>query len=424
MKVLLINTYDDIGGAAKACTRILKSISNNSNINISLLVRNKSIDDINIFSINSFAGKLLNFIIPFIDRLPLKFYRNKKNHFWNIGWFYNFIFFRKVKFLNPDLIQLNWVSEGFVPIIFLKKIKKPIIWRLSDSWAFTGGCHIHFDCNNYTNECGNCPQLSSNRTSDITRKTLRYKSKAWKNCNITIVAPSNWMASCAKSSSLFKDRKIVVIYPGIDLSIFRPRNKLLIKKELNLSVNKRYIVFGAIKATEDINKGFHLLKKALILLKQKLIDDSNIEILILGSSPPENPIDLGFKINYVNRINDDLTLAFYYSIAELFVLPSLKDNSPNTVIESLGCGIPVLAFGACGALDMIEHKYNGYLSEPYSVKDLCNGMEWILNRNENEYIELCNNAREVALNKFDIIDKGKEYVELYKHILNNNEIRN
>ena len=415
---MLINTYDDIGGAAKASTRILKSISNTNNIDISLLVRNKSLDEINVLSFNSFFSKLFNFILPFLDRLPLKFYKNKKNHFWNIGWFYNFVLFRKVKSINPDIIQLNWVSEGFVPIIFLKNIHKPIVWRLSDSWAFTGGCHIHSECNNYTKECGKCPQLNSNRSSDITRQTWKLKNNAWKNCDITIVAPSNWMAECVKSSSLFKDRKIVVIYPGVDTSIFRPRDKSKIKKELNLSVDKRYIVFGAIKATEDINKGFHLLKKALILLKQKLKDDSNVEILIIGASPTKNPINLGFEINYVGRINDDITLALYYSIAELFVLPSLKDNSPNTVIESLACGIPVVAFAACGALDMIEHKSNGYLAEPYSVQDLSNGLEWILNRNQEEYIRLNESARLMALNKFDIENKAIEYLELYKQVLN------
>ena len=354
-----------------------------------------------------------------MDRLPLKFYKNKKNHFWNIGWVSNYFLLRKVKSINPDIIQLNWISEGFVPINFLKKIKKPIVWRLSDSWAFTGGCHIPFDCNNFTKECGNCPQLNSNKSSDITRKTWKHKNRSWRNSDITIVAPSNWMADCVKSSSLFNKRKVVVIFPGVDTSIFRPRNKSTIKKELNLFDDKRYIVFGAIKATEDINKGFILLQKALFLLKDKLKDDSNIEILIIGASQTENSIDLGYKTTFISRLNDEMTLAFYYSIAELFILPSLKDNSPNSLIESLACGIPVVAFAACGALDMIEHKSNGYLANAYSIQDLSNGIEWILNRTEEEYIRLSENARLMVLNKFDIEKKAIEYIDLYKQVINN-----
>jgi glycosyltransferase involved in cell wall biosynthesis len=418
MKVLLINTYDDIGGAAKASTRILKSISNTNEIDISLLVRKKSQDERNIISLNTFISKLLNFFIPFLDRLPLKLYRNKKNHFWNIGWFNNFLLLRKVKLMNPDIIQLNWISEGFISIDFLKKIKKPIIWRLSDSWPFTGGCHIPFDCKNYINNCGNCPQLNSKCSNDISRITWLSKKRAWAKCNITIVAPSFWMKDCVKSSSLFKDRNTVVIYPGVDTIIFRPRDKTFIKKELNLNVDKRYIVFGAIKGTEDINKGFHLLQNALILLKQKLQDTSNIEILVLGASTPAIIVDMGFRINYIGRISDEITLAQYYSIAEVFILPSLNDNSPNALIESLSCGIPAVAFGACGALDMIDHKSNGYLAKPYIVEDLSDGIEWILNMNSCEYDRISKNARSMVLNKFNIVEKAKEYIELYKHISN------
>jgi glycosyltransferase involved in cell wall biosynthesis len=277
---------------------------------------------------------------------------------------------------------------------------------------------VPFDCINYKSGCGNCPQLNSGRLDDLSRRTLEKKKKNWKNLNLNIVTPSNWMAKCVKESELFRDRTVTVIYPGIDTNIFRPRDKVSIKKELNLNVEKRYIIFGAIKATEDLNKGFHLLKEALLILKNNMAHANDLEIIVLGASEPEESIDLGFKCNYVGKITDEITIALYYSVGDVFVLPSLKDNSPNTVIESMGCGIPVVAFAACGALDMVDHKMNGYLATPYDVNDFSRGLDWIINKlNPIEYDEISKNARLKVLKDFNIDNVADQYALLYENVL-------
>lgn len=417
MKILLVSTYDSDGGAAKASHRILNGLIK-IGISACMLVRTKRTDDANVFKLNGKFRAFLDFFMPFLDHLPLKWYRNSNVHFWNTGWINNPGFLKKVSEINPDIVQLHWISEGFVPLKLIGQLNYPIVWRLSDSYAFTGGCHVPFECINYRTGCGNCPQLNSRSQKDLSSYTLKKKSRLWREANITIVTPSNWMADCVRNSTLFARRPVRVIFPGIDTTIFRPREKSRIKQELNLDPDKRYIIFGAIKATKDPNKGFDLLKEALLLLKEKTDGNEHVEIIILGASEPENPIDLGFKCNYIGRIHDEVTLSLYYSIGEVFVLPSLKDNSPNTVIESLGCGVPVVAFAACGALDMVDHKLNGYLADAYSVEDLSDGLDWVLNRISGlQYLKLCENARAKVFAKFNIDNITMQYKALYDEIL-------
>ena len=65
---------------------------------------------------------------------------------------------KKHPILNKnDLINLYWINGAYLKPEQLKNLNKPIIWRLSDVWPFTGGCHYPGNCNNFTNSCGNCP---------------------------------------------------------------------------------------------------------------------------------------------------------------------------------------------------------------------------------------------------------------------------
>ncbi|MFM6277712.1 MAG: glycosyltransferase, partial [Dolichospermum sp.] len=112
--------------------------------------------------------------------------------------------------LNPDIINLHWINAGYMQIETLAKFKKPIIWTLHDMWAFTGGCHYNKDCTNYTESCGACPQLYSNKEKDLSNWVWRRKAKAWKDLNLTIVTPSHWLADYARKSSLFQNLRIEV----------------------------------------------------------------------------------------------------------------------------------------------------------------------------------------------------------------------
>ena len=179
-------------------------------------------------------------------------------------------------------------------------------------------------------------------------------------------------------------------------------------KELwNIKSNNKIILFGTLNAADDPRKGFSELSKALCQLAIR-----NVELVIFGSRKPKNSIDFGFKTHYLGSLDNDESLAQLYSAADVMVVPSLQENLSNAIMESLACATPVVGFNIGGNKDMIEHKKNGYLAEPFDVTDLKNGIEWTLKN------DLSKKAREKVLSNFDSKIVVKKYVNLYKNILN------
>ena len=180
---------------------------------------------------------------------------------------------------------------------------------------------------------------------------------------------------------------------------------------LNIPEQKKLILFGAMSAVSDPRKGFQELTKAF-----KAISMDNIELVIFGSSKPDNPIDFGFPAHYLGRFNDDISLRVLYSAADVMVTPSLQENLSNVVMESIACGTPVVAFNIGGNPDMIDHQKNGYLAKPYDTKDLAEGIKWILNYPYPD--ELRNNARQKVLENFEMTMVAEQYKSLYEGIIN------
>ena len=243
---------------------------------------------------------------------------------------------------------------------------------------------------------------------------LRRKKGAWSGLDITIITPSKWLAECAKKSSLFKDRCIEVIHNGLDLNLFKPIDKTTAREIWDLPINKKLILFGAMSATSDHNKGFDLLYKSLKQLAGKW--SGKTELIVFGASEPENLPDFGLPVHYLGHLHDDVSLSLLYSGADVMVVPSRQDNLPNTVVESLACGTPVLAFDIGGMPDIVDHKLNGYLAKPFDTSDLAAGINWVLS-DDARHKEICLKAREKAMACFDIEKVARQYAELYMEVL-------
>jgi glycosyltransferase involved in cell wall biosynthesis len=321
---------------------------------------------------------------------------------------------KQIKSLKPDIINLHWIGWEFLRIEELKKFDVPLVWTLHDMWPFTGGCHYSQECDRYTKSCGACPQLNSTREWDLSRWVWQRKAKAWNNLNLTIVTPSNWLAQCASASSLFRDFRVEVIPHGLDITTFKPIEQRLAREILNLPPDKQIVLFGAIKATSDQRKGFHLLQPALQFLSQTEWQD-RLETAIFGASEPMDTPNLGFKSHYLGRLNDDFSLVLAYSAADVMIVPSLQESFGQTAFESLACGTPVVGFNATGLKDIVEHEQNGYLAQPYEVEDLARGIAWVLEDRE-RYEKLCDRAREKVEQEFTIDLQAQRYLALYLDI--------
>lgn len=412
MKVLIVNTSDITGGAARAAYRLHKALLM-KNIDSQMLVMNKSSDDFTVSKLRliSKIEKAINKFKPTLDSIPVKFYKDKTSTLFSVSWVYSKSIIEKINELNPDIVHLHWINRGMIRIEDLPKIKAPIVWSLHDMWAFTGGCHYDEFCGAYKNKCGECLVLASQNKKDLSRKIYNRKQKSYsKISNLTIIGLSNWLKTCAKNSSLFQDEKIVNLPNPIDTKVFKPFDKTKARGLWGLPENKKLVLFGAMGATSDPRKGFNELSLAF-----KNIDRDDIEFVVFGASPPLTPPNIGCKTNYIGRLSDDISLVTLYSAVDVMIVPSKQENLSNAIMESLACGTPVVGFGIGGNFDLIEHKKNGYLAHPLDVKDLANGIEWVLDNEK--YDGLCVNAREKVMQEFDSKVVVEKYIQLYKEII-------
>lgn len=412
MKILLLNTNDMSGGAAIAAYRLLKGLQQNS-VQAQMLVESKKSDDYSVIGPQTKWQKAFAKLRPILDNIPVSLYKQRKKIIFSPAVLPENIL-KKIKEINPDIVHLHWIALGFIKIESLAKINKPIIWTLHDMWAFTGGCHYDEECEKYKKNCGYCPILCSNKKNDLSYKIWKRKEKFWKNLDLTVVTPSSWLGECAKKSSLFYKTRVEAIPNGIDLNRFKPIDKNIARDILCLPKDKKLILFGAISALSDKRKGFPLLSEALKNISSK--ENKDIELVIFGSSKPKDEEDLGFETHYLGHLNDEISLAIVYSAADVMIIPSIQDNLPNTIMESISCGTPVVAFNIGGIPDMIEHQKNGYLAKSFDTGDLANGIKWVLG-DKVRWKKLCQHAREKAEKEFNIVEVAKKYIDLYENVL-------
>jgi glycosyltransferase involved in cell wall biosynthesis len=406
MKVLHLSTSDIDGGAARAAYRLHREL-NELGMSSKMLVRDKQTSSYAVIRETSLITKLG----PMTGRWPLRKYLERDRVMFSSQWFKDDLS-AKVLEIDPDVVHLHWVCNGFLKIETLRKFDRPIVWTLHDMWPMTGGCHYTQACDRYQQQCGNCPVLHSDHFKDLSFEILRRKASAWDGLDLTIVAPSQWLADCAKASALFRHRRIEVIANGIDTSLFRPGFKQTARAILNLPPDKKLLLFVAGSTTGDPRKGFQYLVEALNWLQT---DGGDFELAILGENAPDVPLPWLFKTHYLGRFSDEVALALVYSAADLFVAPSVQDNLPNTVVEALACGTPCVAFDIGGMPDMIDHLSNGYLAKPFDVKDLGKGIAWALAADESQ-TDLSGRARLKAAQSFSSQTQAARVLALYQSL--------
>lgn len=416
MNILLVSTSDLEGGAARATNRLLQGLRQNQ-VPAQMLVQEKCGGDAAVVGVRATSGihKASVGLRLTLDQLPLKRYPQREPGAFSPQWLPDRTI-AQIKQLNPDVVNLHWVNNGYIQIESLAALAKPIVWTLHDMWAFTGGCHYSQECDRYTQSCGHCPQLASSRQSDLSQRIWRRKRQVWEKLNLTIVTPSQWLADCARKSSLFKDCRIKCIPNGIDTSVYRPIDRHVARDILKLPQDKYLLLSGSLGGIMDKRKGFHFLQPALQEISQSEWGDQ-LELVVFGQSQPSHPPNLGLKTHYLGSLGDDYSLALLYSAVDIFVAPSVQDNLPNTVMESIACGTPCIAFHIGGFPDMIEHQHNGYLAQAFNIKDLVDGIIWILSDQE-RYQKLAEHARAKAVKEYALSILASHYHQVFTQVLN------
>lgn len=312
--------------------------------------------------------------------------------------------------VNSDVIYVHWVLHGFLNLKNFEQLAslgKPVIFFLHDMWSITGGCHHSFECEKYTTMCFKCPMFGKSTTIDWAASEFQKKKRFYsKNENIFFITPSTWLQDCTQRSALTKDKPVFHIPNILDRTIFKSFTKSTAKQILNIAPEETVIAFGAM-ALNSPYKGWEYLKSALDLLKSSS-ELGKVTVLIFGSNHSRPIADaIPFKTKFMGYLRDEYTSALVYNTADVLVAPSVADNLPFTVMESLACGTPVSAFEIGGIPDMIQHKKNGYLARYRDAKDLAEGIKFCINEKLSGYLAEQFDSDEIIKKHKELIDRVK-----------------
>ncbi len=312
-----------------------------------------------------------------------------------------------------DILHLHWVS-GFLDYrTFFQRVPqdRPIVWTLHDMNAFTGGCHFDGGCGRFAESCGTCPQLESREPNDFSRASWKRKRSGYDSLKagvLHLVTPSKWLAEQVGRSTLLGRSSISVIPYGLDTEVFQPRDRRAARAVLGIPQEASVILFLADVASET-RKGLTLLLEALTATP----DRSNLCLLILGQGRTESPPSIP-KVQW-DYVRNDRILSMIYSAADLSVLPTLEDNLPNTVLEALACGVPVVAFSTGGVPDIIRDGVEGRLVPRGNVAALRAAVSGVL-QDDAARATMAANARQRAVQEYGLNVQASRYLDLYRSL--------
>lgn len=422
MNIVQISTYDVIGGAGRAAYRLhcgLKEIGHRS----LMLVREKASDDPEVFCPSVIDKKKDNqeriFHFDAIQKAYIDWNRTDVSNTMFSLPFPGHNLSSLPVLAEADIINLHWIT-GFQSTQTLKKLfalGKPIVWTLHDMWAFTGGCHYSAGCKQYFQDCCACPQLCEDPLG-LTKTILQDKLTHLKGSNLVVVTPSRWMADCAKESALFRGSRVESIPNSLETDIFFPFPKAEAKRNLGFEEETTIILFGC-QYFQEKRKGFSELLSALSdcldhLEFQELVKKDKLKVLTFGS-PIDHLNRLGIPIVSLGTLASDEEIRTAYCGADLFMLPSLEDNLPNTILEAMACGTSVVAFDTGGIRDMIEDGVNGFLVPSGDTKALAQRvLNLIFDSDRREQFGV--KSREKVKAHYTLSMQAKNYLSIYEQL--------
>lgn len=289
---------------------------------------------------------------------------------------------------TADILHLHWPTWMVTPRAVADWLAagRAVMWTLHDAWAMTGGCHYPTGCDQFRSVCLKCPQLAGDR--GLVANAFAEKRAAWGGAagNLTIVAPSRWMAQTARASAILGGRPIHVVRNAIELDVFRPcADRAALRAAFGVAEQDALIFLGSFDLGER-RKGAALLLQAL---RDALADGGvaaalppggRLHLAMVGKAPEIAPCE-GLHLMACGQVDDDAVMADLLGIADLVAVPSLEDNYPNMIVEALACGTPCLGYAAGGIAEMIEDGVTGVLArEVGSVASLAEALLRFLSR--------------------------------------------
>lgn len=319
-----------------------------------------------------------------------------------------------IRSMAPDVIHCHQLNGGMVSLGDLASLRIPTVVTMHDMWSFTGGCSYDEECGRYADGCGRCPKLASVRERDWSRIGWKRKQHRWKDFpRVAFVAPSKWMAQCAKASALLADATIRTIPYGIDVANRGPDGRKTDRAALDLPQDAFLIGVGA-AGLGDARKGFDLVVNALASMRQALGPTANVITVAYGM---ETDAVVPASVGPIRRYSTvpPSKVRSIVAACDVFLALSRQDNLPSTVLEAMAAGTPTIAFNIGGMPDMIVSGETGYLARPFDTDEVAKRLaELIANTAKSQSLGKAAQIRARAL--FSPRQEASSMVELYESL--------
>lgn len=409
MNVLILSTFEHFGGAAIAARRLYQSLEKEG-VNVTLgfaLKDDKSGASSTVMFTPGIWGKARFWAFFILERLRvLAAISNRK-------WLYKYSFGeRGLSILThsavqkADVIHLHWVNFGFLSIqeiVMLSSIRK-VVWTFHDYWPMTGGCHLPFECRGFETDCGTCFYLKPE--SKISRKNLFTKATQLADFQGKMVTVSDYMASQARKSPVFKNLLVETVGNPLNTNIFQPVNKQALRDVHHLAQDVCVVLCGAADLRDE-NKGFRLLLEAISLVR------GEFHLLIFGGLTDPKVVPEGVTYSTIGKRTGERALAEVYNLADFFVLPSLQESLSYMTMEAMACGKPVVAFDSGGVRDLVVDGETGFLVPLRDIKTLADKIT-VLVSDASLRATLGEAARNHVVKTYSEHTIAQKYLQLYQ----------
>ena len=417
MKVLIVNTSERTGGAAVAAKRLLEALNGNG-VKAKMLVGTKESDHISVAQIPHQKRLHWNFLW---ERLCIWVrLRFQRRHLFEVDMANAGCDITKLpEFREADIIHLHWINQGTLSLNGIRRILesgKPVVWTMHDLWPATGICHYARTCSAFRTGCHNCQLLpAGGSANDLSRRVWTRKKRLYHNSNIHFVTCSRWLEEQAKQSALFVGQRVTSVPNTIDTRMFCPGDSKAARLNVGLPAEGRIILFVSQKVTDE-RKGMEYFIDAIDrLVKQHPELKDNTSVAVLGGNAQLVCDRLALKAYPLGYVSDERRIVDIYRSADMYVLPSLEDNLPNTIMEAMACGVPCVGFRVGGIPEMIDHRRTGYVANFKDSNDLAVGMNWVLQEADTEQLSSacvskvtrCYSGQSVAM----------RYIEVYNELI-------
>ena len=394
------------GGAAKAAVRFqnLLKDSNISSIFFAIEDNNNS---------NPIYYRITHFIVWVVSQILTRLQKSTNPTKYSLNIFGSAYIKKKIR--NSDLLHVHWINNETLAIKDFKLLSSKSVITLHDEWFYCGAEHHALDNESYNRVTNGYTKENKNVTGlDINRYIWNYKLKYYTNLkDVIFTVPSTWMKNRAKGSILLKNHDIRVVPNPINIDVFKKINGNLIA---GINKDDFVITFGAVNGSASKIKGFDLLLESIEFFTKSISSTNNVKIIVFGGKEKRESSISGIKTLELGHISSEIELAEIYSQSSIVVVPSRVESFGQVAAESLSCQTPVLAFNTSGLTDIVIHKENGFLAEPFSTASFTEGLLWLYNLTQEKRLTLGLIGREHVIQKFSNKVVREQLISIYKEL--------